>query len=315
MREYIPYVLSGKDRTKRQTLDEWTGKRNKCYTLLYQRFIDPDFIVTLPTNRTQQKTKDNINRKFISTGKTWNYFNDEFNPNDLSRILLKRSEVSIKQILGSTISAYNTVMDDYTKNTGGGSGDDADIVTWQEREETDILNYDRKVKNSVYLTVVHMYDKSFAFPLLGTKEAFPVDFQIDDEKVESLSTLSTKRKSQVSSNDVYSGNNEHKAKLYSTFKTMYEDSNTTAALSKYGEEINKIRNFIDTCESVTYSLNKKKQKIEEQNEFEPYSVTEDDIDTIDQRIKTEKKLMKGFVRMLNIAETKLQNMLDKHEEE
>ena len=161
MREYIPYVLSGKDRTKRQTLDEWTGKRNKCYTLLYQRFIDPDFIVTLPTKWTQQKTKDNINRKFISTGKTWNYFNDEFNPNDLSRILLKRSEVSIKQILGSTISAYNTVMCDYTKNTGGGSGDDADIVTWQEREETDILNYDRKVKNSVYLTVVHMYDKSF----------------------------------------------------------------------------------------------------------------------------------------------------------
>jgi len=100
-------------------------------------------------------------------------------------------------------------MGDYTKNTGGGSGDAAAIVTWQEQEETDILNFNRRVKNSVYLTVVHMYDKSFAFPLVVTKEDIPVDFQIDDAKVESLSTFSTKRKSKVSSNDISSGDKEH----------------------------------------------------------------------------------------------------------
>mmetsp|Transcript_17903 Transcript_17903/g.39060 ORF Transcript_17903/g.39060 Transcript_17903/m.39060 type:complete len:112 (+) Transcript_17903:68-403(+) len=77
---------------------------------------------------------------------------------------------------------------------------------------------------------------------------------------------------------------------------------------------NKIRNFIDTCVSGLYRLNEEKQKLEEQNEFEPHSVTEDDFDIIDERIRTKKKLMKSFVQMLIIQQIELQNMLDKHEE-
>ena len=70
---------------------------------------------------------------------------------------------------------------------------------------------------------------------------------------------------------------------------MYDDANKTSPLLKHGEELNKIRNYIDTCEPSLSKLNEKKQKLEEQNELEPHSVTEDNFVTIDKRIRTEKK--------------------------
>ena len=46
-----------------------------------------------------------------------------------------RTESFLKHVLGITISANNTVMVGYTKNTGGGDIDDAAITIWQERED------------------------------------------------------------------------------------------------------------------------------------------------------------------------------------
>ena len=45
-------------------------------------------------------------------------------------------------------------MEEYTKNTGGGDGDEALYVV--EREDAAIVNYDRKIKGGVYLTIVHI---------------------------------------------------------------------------------------------------------------------------------------------------------------
>ena len=45
-----------------------------------------------------------------------------------------------------TILKYNKVMVDYSKNTGGGSGDESEIVIWQNRDEVSFVNYDRKEK-------------------------------------------------------------------------------------------------------------------------------------------------------------------------
>ena len=47
-------------------------------------------------------------------------------------------------------------MEDYTKNTGGGDGDDATVMIWQEQEDADLLNFDRRLKNTVFLTIIHM---------------------------------------------------------------------------------------------------------------------------------------------------------------
>ena len=45
-----------------------------------------------------------------------------------------------------TIMKYNKIMVDYSKNTGGGSGDESEIMLWQEHNKVTISNYDHKVK-------------------------------------------------------------------------------------------------------------------------------------------------------------------------
>ena len=75
-----------------------------------------------------EHTKTKINEKLSSVGKSWDELNKTFNPNNKARIMLPRQESFIKQLIASPVHSYNTVMSDYTKNTGGGDRDDAAIV-------------------------------------------------------------------------------------------------------------------------------------------------------------------------------------------
>ena len=92
-------------------------------------------------------------------GETWDQLNTEFDSNGRARIMLPGTKVFIKQLVASPKYAYNTVKSNCTKNTDGGNGDKAAIVLWKERDEVEIVNYDYKIRNSVYLTVVHIYNK------------------------------------------------------------------------------------------------------------------------------------------------------------
>ena len=60
-----------------------------------------------------------------------------------------------------TLMKYSKVMVDYSKNTGGGNGDQSQIIPWQERDEVTFTNYDDKVKNSIYLTIIHMWSQQY----------------------------------------------------------------------------------------------------------------------------------------------------------
>ena len=84
------------------------------------------------------------------------------------------------------------------KFTGGGDGDDAAVVVWKEWDEVEIVNYDYKIKNSVYLTVVHMFNKLYDFLLVVVKDGVPTEFQIDDSWTELISPMSSRRKSKDS---------------------------------------------------------------------------------------------------------------------
>ena len=42
------------------------------------------------------------------------------------------------------------------------------------------MNYDFKIKDSVYLAVVHMFNKLYEFPLVIVKDGVSTEFQIDD---------------------------------------------------------------------------------------------------------------------------------------
>ena len=177
MREYIPYVLSGSDRSNRLAQNEWTGKRKLCYHLLSKRFVDEEYNATLPPKWSHENTKKKIDEKAAVVGKTWDQFNKEFNPNDPARISLPRTEACMKTIVGTTVSAYNLVMTDYTKNTGGGDGDDAAIVIWEEREEADIVNYDRKVKMPCISPLSTCTINCMTFRLLLSRNAFHRNFR------------------------------------------------------------------------------------------------------------------------------------------
>ena len=60
----------------------------------------------------------------------------------------------------------------------------------------DILNYDRKLKNTVYLTVVHMYNKMYDFLLPVVKDGVAAEFQIDNSRTEMMSPILDRRAKQ-----------------------------------------------------------------------------------------------------------------------
>ena len=110
---------------------------------------------------------------------------------------------------------YNKVMNDYQKKTGGGDGDEVLFVSWDERDPIEFLDYDLKVKNNVHLTIIHMYDKQFDFPLTVRVDCIKLDYTVDDNfecegrssnvsnKNRNLSVMAT---SPIMSNDIKSKN-------------------------------------------------------------------------------------------------------------
>ena len=187
MREFIPYLLKNGDKSKRLTLDEWNGKKRRAFVLFTQHFCDPDVKISLPSKWFEEITKTKINEKVGENA--WEDLTEQFDPNKPHRISLPRTEEHMKIIVGNVIREYNTVMEDYTKNTGGGDGDEALYVVWQEREDAAIVNYDRKIKGGVYLTIVHMWNKQFNFPLVTTKDPIPDACQVDDNSGDNISNL------------------------------------------------------------------------------------------------------------------------------
>ena len=89
----------------------------------------------------------------------------------------------MKFIVDNTIHEYNTVMEDYTKNTGGGDSDETSHIVWQEHKDAAaIVHYDRKVKGADHCA--RMWSKIY-FPLVTTKDPIPdscnlVDVVVDD---------------------------------------------------------------------------------------------------------------------------------------
>jgi hypothetical protein len=90
----------------------------------------------------------------------------------------------MKFIVDNTIHEYNTVMEDYTKNTGGGDSDETSHIVWQEHKDAAaIVHYDRKVKGADHCA--RMWSKIY-FPLVTTKDPIPdscnlVDVDDDDD--------------------------------------------------------------------------------------------------------------------------------------
>jgi len=181
MREYIPFCLNGKDKSGRLCLDEWESRRRRCYHLIRDKFTDAEVSVELPRKWYDEDTKLKIDAKH-GFGK-WDEYTKNLDPNDLERISIPRTDDDMKTLIGTTLVEYNKIMNDYQKNTGGGDGDEALFVSWEMRGEITFLNYDLKVKDNVYLTIIHMRDKQFNFPITIITDPIDPEFQIDDDSI------------------------------------------------------------------------------------------------------------------------------------
>jgi hypothetical protein len=183
MRDKIPYlkktVPSTNKCNSRLLLDEFKQQKRLTMNLLKNKFIDMEEKVDFPEKWHDASTKEKLDEKHGDGA--WERFTKEMDPNKKERIELDWTQDHIEVLMKHVVMEYNKVMFDYQKNTGGGSGDEALFVDWEEREDTRFFDYDHKIKNNVYLTAIHMYDKQFGFPLTLKVDTIYHGFAIDDD--------------------------------------------------------------------------------------------------------------------------------------
>ena len=173
VRDKVIFLLPVANKSNRAVLDSYNGEKKALIHILHQQYIDEEYKVSLPTNWFNNNTKEKIDAKVFSVGKKWVQLNEEFDVKNINCILLPWTKDNVKNIILETIWKINKVMGDYTKNTGGGSGDDSHVVPWQERDNVAFVNYENKIKYSIYLTVVHMWSRLYNDPFLIIRDNIP----------------------------------------------------------------------------------------------------------------------------------------------
>ena len=194
LRDKIMYLLPVVNKSDRHLLDSFKGEKLRLKHILHQQYIDVECVVALPSKWFDENTKEKIDNKAFSSGTSWVELDKRFNVNNNARLALPWTKDTVYTMVMDTILKYNKVMVDYSKNTGGGSGDESEIVIWQDRDEVSFVNYDEKVKNCIYLTIVHMWSRMYNDPLVVVRDDIPPDCQIEDGGIDA-----TSRGSRVSS--------------------------------------------------------------------------------------------------------------------
>lgn len=170
-REDISLLLD-KARSSREGVDNPRMQQRAIYHRVLNEFNDPDVIIEHPPSWIRDITKEKIGQL------EWS----KYNPNDNARIAIPRTSKQMTHIYLQVMSDYKTMMELYTKGTGGGSGDPADYSDWEQREDTTILRYHNN-STSQYLTWVFMYDKQYEFILTKRLGPLPVGTRLDDGNV------------------------------------------------------------------------------------------------------------------------------------
>jgi len=165
MRPLIGTILSKHPRN-RSEVDEWTGQRNLAFHHHHQLFIDRDVLVHMPEIWSSNRAKEKVD-EFLGEGTCDSL---SFNPNNHERIPIAWTKKDTQAILTTTLAAYTKSMVNYTKHTGGGE------------YATDALGsivYFLFSRQNVHLSVVHIWDKQFSFPLADVTDELP-QMEVDD---------------------------------------------------------------------------------------------------------------------------------------
>ena len=102
-----------------------------------------------------------------------------FNINNESRIAIPWSKEYIQYTIGIILVEYNTIMQLYTKGTGGGPGDEANCVVWQDRDPANVCRYSEQA-NQLYIAIVHIWDEDPGYASIVSKDTMPDNCQINN---------------------------------------------------------------------------------------------------------------------------------------
>jgi hypothetical protein len=316
MREYIDVCMKKGDKSNRQVLDGWESKKRAFYVVLLQKFIDAEVHVELPKKWFADNTKETINMKYGPDA--WNSYNDLLNPNKPDRISLPFTTDHMKSMVDMTILEYNRVMVDYQKNTGGGDGNEEAFTTWDCREDLTFLNYDHKVKDNVYLTIIHMLDKEYQFPLTVVNDTLSEEAMIDDFKTPSAKTIRTTStnsafsiRSSFDSSDQHRSNDERNEMIRSlknAADAMISSSNDVT--SDMVENINKTADSIERFNSQLNDLKDQLKKIRKRMLLSDEN-TKKKLRKKEEHIHLDMKTAKDMVKTLKVTLTNQKDSLKK----
>ena len=175
----------------------------------------------------------------------------------------------IVHILHSTLKTYKKVMLGYMKDTGGGPGEDEGFVSGKNRDSEMFSNAHVLGQNNIYLTIVHMWDKSVGFVITEVKDPIPSDFTIDETVGDNVNSIVTTPAANIDKESSTYVENNSKRKctdfecefldVVRSFKDDFRDNKSKVEQQKYViDVISKTKQeIIDFEESYEVTKNKK----------------------------------------------------------
>jgi len=176
LKDYIGDLTKATKSGPRRSLDGSNPRRLAALSIAHAYFIDKEVVIPMPAKWTEANTKVTID---AHRGPGFYDTHGSFNLNNAARIALPWSKEHITSMLGIILVEYNTSMQLYTKGTGGGPGDDANYVVWQERDPANVCRYSEQ-GNLLYLTIVHIWDKDRGYAFIVSKDPMPAYCQIEN---------------------------------------------------------------------------------------------------------------------------------------
>ena len=151
-RDQMDAFTLGKAKT-REELDDPTKRKKVFYEQFAVGFNDEKIVVSNPERMNKLK---NSNR---------------MDPNELSRINIKRDGEWFKNVYKNIISSYRKAMEKWLSGTGGGPGAPENYSDWRTRDDWEFQKYDRTRGN--ILAWMYMKDKALNFILDAKNNDLP----------------------------------------------------------------------------------------------------------------------------------------------
>ena len=137
----------------REELDDPSKRKKALFDKFAKGFNDENIVISQP----QRFNKLRHSQKM--------------DPNELSRIHIKRDGDWFGDVYKNVIKSYRKAMEKWTSGTGGGPGAPENYHDWRLRDEWDFQNYDRLRGNM--LAWVYMKDKELNFILDAKNKDLP----------------------------------------------------------------------------------------------------------------------------------------------